>query len=187
MQPGKFDNIFSGIGGFHLEKVINGCIGKYLEASGIESVLVENEIFGQGVVKTVMDGRNYIMSKRGMSLLAEAIEQLQMKAFLPKCEIALFGSLDEQIFQLHSLMEDHLGNQDQIYQCWNDCISEILSFDEKFNEFKEYGCEKSQMFLYWNMFISNIAPVCCDLTRYFWEANWELPMSAVSRAIPFCV
>ena len=147
---------------------------------------MENEIFGQGVVKTVMDGGNYIMSKRGMSLLAEAIEQLQMKAFLQKCEIAMFGSLDEQIFQLHSLMEDHLGNQDQIYQCWDDCISKILSFDEKFDEFKEYGCEKSQMFLYWNMFISNIAPVCRDLTRRFREANWELHMSAVSRTIPLC-
>ena len=50
-NPNKFANIFLGIGGFHMEKVIIGCCGKYLEESGIDIVLVENEIYGLAVVK----------------------------------------------------------------------------------------------------------------------------------------
>ena len=30
----RFDNIFLGIGGFHMEKIIIACCGKYLEESG---------------------------------------------------------------------------------------------------------------------------------------------------------
>ena len=43
-QPETFDNIFLGIGGFHLEKIVIACCGKYLEESGIDSVLVETTI-----------------------------------------------------------------------------------------------------------------------------------------------
>ena len=43
LNPAKYNNIFLGLGGFHLEKVVIACIGKYLEQSGIDSVLIENE------------------------------------------------------------------------------------------------------------------------------------------------
>ena len=35
-QPEKFDNIFLGIEGFHLKKIVIACCAKYLEKSGIE-------------------------------------------------------------------------------------------------------------------------------------------------------
>ena len=78
LQPAKFGNIFLGIGGFHMEKVVIACCGKYLEESGIGDVLVENEIFGPGVIKSVMDGGHYVRNKRGMSIISEAMEHLQM-------------------------------------------------------------------------------------------------------------
>ena len=81
-QSEKFDNIFLGIGGFHLEKIFIACCGKYLEESGIESVLVETTIYGISVVNSVMNGSNYIRGKRGMSLIAEALEHLQLPAFI---------------------------------------------------------------------------------------------------------
>ena len=36
-QPDKLNNIFFGIGGFHLGKIAITCCEKYLEESGIES------------------------------------------------------------------------------------------------------------------------------------------------------
>ena len=58
-HPEIFANIFLGIGGFHMEKIIIACCGKYLEESGISSVLVANEIFGPHV-KSVMEGSHYV-------------------------------------------------------------------------------------------------------------------------------
>ena len=50
LNPDKFGNIFLGLGGFHPEKVVIACCGKYLEVSGIYSIFVELEIFGPEVV-----------------------------------------------------------------------------------------------------------------------------------------
>lgn len=75
-QSEKFDDKFLGIGGFHLEKIVIACSGKYLEESGIEIVLVENAIYGISVVNSVMNGSNYIRGKRRVSLIAEALEHL---------------------------------------------------------------------------------------------------------------
>lgn len=63
LHPIKFGNIFLGIGGFHLEKVITACCGKYLEESDVKHVLVENEIYGPNSVKSVMSGSHYVGSK----------------------------------------------------------------------------------------------------------------------------
>ena len=71
----KFCNIFLGIGGFHLEKVVIGCLGTYLESSDIQNLLVEVKVYGPAVVNSVMSRGNYIWGKRGISLIDEAMEQ----------------------------------------------------------------------------------------------------------------
>ena len=35
-----------------------------------------HDVYGPGVVKSVMSGSNYIRGKRGMALLAEALQRL---------------------------------------------------------------------------------------------------------------
>ena len=70
LNPDAFSNIFLGLGGFHLEKVITACCGKYLEESGVDIIFVENEIFGPSVVNSVMSGGNYTRGKRGMALVS---------------------------------------------------------------------------------------------------------------------
>ena len=81
LNPDAFSNIFLGLGGFHLEKVIIACCGKYLEESGVDIIFVENEIFGPSVVNSVMSGGNYIRGKRGMALISEALVRLQLLKF----------------------------------------------------------------------------------------------------------
>ena len=50
-NPIKFGNIFLGIGGFHLEKILLACYRVYLEGTGVENMLFNNEIFGPVSVK----------------------------------------------------------------------------------------------------------------------------------------
>ena len=56
LQTEKFSDLFLGLGGFHFEKIVYGCVGSYLQPSGISSVLVATECFGSEVVKSVMEG-----------------------------------------------------------------------------------------------------------------------------------
>ena len=75
LNPDTFGNIFLGLGGFHMEKVLIACCGSFLKETGIDVVLVENEIYGPGVVNSVMSGSNYNRGKRGMMIIAEAMQQ----------------------------------------------------------------------------------------------------------------
>ena len=59
-------------------------------------------------------------------------------------------------------------------------------FEEAFNIFKKSGSAESNLFAYWNNFLSNMAPVLRDLTRSFGDADWYLHLSNVSRAIDLC-
>ena len=52
LNRNQFENIFLGLGGFHMEKVLIACCGLYIENMGMENVFVENEIFGPGVFKS---------------------------------------------------------------------------------------------------------------------------------------
>ena len=47
MNPDQFDNIFLGIDGFHIEKIVLVCFGLYLVPSGNFDVIVERtECYG---------------------------------------------------------------------------------------------------------------------------------------------
>ena len=98
--PQKFSNIFLGIGGFHLEKVVIGCLGTYLKSSGIQNLLVEEKVYGRAVVNLAMSGRNYIWGKRGMSLIAEPMEQLLVYSFLHSSDGEVFSELFDKIDEL---------------------------------------------------------------------------------------
>ena len=60
LNPTLFDNIFLGLGGFHMEKVMIACCGKYLEDTGVDSIFLENEVNRPENVKSVMNGDNYV-------------------------------------------------------------------------------------------------------------------------------
>ena len=81
-NPVQFGNIFLGIGGFHLEKILLACCGLYLEGTGVENIFLENEIFDPVFVKSAMSGGDCIRGKQAMSISAEALQHLQFQRFL---------------------------------------------------------------------------------------------------------
>ena len=81
-NPVQFGNIFLGTGGFHLEKNLLACCGVYLEGTGVENILVENEIFGSVSVKSATSVGDYIRGKHAMPIFADALQRLQLQRFL---------------------------------------------------------------------------------------------------------
>ena len=49
------------------------CCGKYLEDTGVDSIFVENEVYGPENVKSVMNGGDYVRRIRGMAILSYTI------------------------------------------------------------------------------------------------------------------
>ena len=59
-----------------------GAIGKYISESSAKTALVERQVFGQNVVKSVFDGTHYPRPLKGLMLLSECIGRLQWTEFV---------------------------------------------------------------------------------------------------------
>ena len=186
LNPDKFGNIFLGLGGFHLEKVVIACCGKYLEESGIDSIFVELEMFGPEVVTSVMAVGNYIRGKRGIALISEALQRLQFSEFIKAVDISRFSKLFLHIAQLQTLFRTENRTPESIKSAWKCCQNEINELNEAFSLFKDRCSKASERFQYFNIFLERIAPVLRDLTRSYRESNWELHLTALRRALPLC-
>ncbi len=84
LKPAQFSNIFLGLSGFHMEKIVFACLGAYLEPSGIFSVLVETECFGPDTISGMMSGSHYSRSRTAHSMIHEVLLSMMIKAFLIK-------------------------------------------------------------------------------------------------------
>ena len=76
----SFD-VFLGLGGFHMEKVLMACTGKYLTGTGIDKVLINTEIYGPISIETVLNGGHYADANQAYSLIAEILHVLQLYTF----------------------------------------------------------------------------------------------------------
>ena len=97
--------------------------GYYLESSGIQNLLVEEKICGPAVVNSVMSDGNYIWGKRGISLIAEVVKQLQVHSFLQSFEGGVFYKLFDKVDKFVTVMRDPSKNQVNITSQWSKCMN----------------------------------------------------------------
>ena len=73
---------------------------------------METTIFGISVVNSVMNRRNYILGKRGMSLIAEALEHLQLSAFIESNSLN-FEDVSKTLDTMQSVLNTTTTNEDE--------------------------------------------------------------------------
>ena len=99
------------------------------------------------------------------------MEQLQAYSFLQSSDGKVFSELFHKIDELAITMLDPSKNQVNITSECSKCMNVLDKFEEAFNTFKTSGSAESNLFPYWNNFLSNMAPVLQDLTRSFRDAD----------------
>ena len=126
-NPVQLSNIFLGIGGFHLEKNLLACCVVYLEGTGVENILVENEIFGPVSVKSAISGGDYIRGKHAMSIFADVLERLQFQMFLESLEqsrqIGTSSKKIQDVFQKGGSIEqkEREKERERLTFAWGEC------------------------------------------------------------------
>lgn len=179
-HPDEFQNVILCLGSFHMIKIVLACIGKYLEDSGAETIWLENGIFGPNVIKSVLGGTHYVRSLKGMLLLCETIERLQLCEFLHETDHQY-----EQILESVRDLKTSVAAKDR-----PGCKTLLESFansstemQDKFQEFKSAKCEKSETFGYWNKFVHMVYLVR-NLIRADREGDWNLHLQSVHAVLP---
>ena len=182
LNPTKFDNIFLGLGGFHLGKIVLAAIGLFLEKSGARDILVLNEIYGPSITDIkVMTGKDYVLSRGGMRILHEAISRMRFKKFESERQAKI--PTRELTVEMTTFFQSPM-DESKIRDRWNELKSLAAELKIEFEEFTLKGEQTSENFKFWNIFLDKIMPVLTDLTRSFREGKWSLYLSALRRAIP---
>ena len=77
----EFNMLVPCLGGFHMAKCVQHCIGKHIRGSDLDDPLVETQVFGKNLIEQVLNGTHYIRSLRAILLLVDSINRLKWDAF----------------------------------------------------------------------------------------------------------
>lgn len=181
IRPEEFQDIVLCMGSFHMAKVALGCLGKYLKGSGAESILVESATFGVNVVDSVLGGKNYSRSLKGLQLLKEALLRLQWEAFFKEGD-----NVQEHKEQLDMLVD----LKGKVASSSNESAALFRNFEEKtpglfsnFDQFIDHARSTNETFKYWDTFIHLIQQVE-NLVRADRDGDWALHLQAVQALLP---
>ena len=180
LDPASFGNIFLGIEGFDTEKVMVTCSGKYLEDTEIDSILVENQVYGPENVKHFMNGGHYVRGIRGMAIISEVLYGPLLDQFLIEIDENTQNQVVQKVTGISQLI-NKTNNQSTNTE-WEKLTTKMKSLG--FDVFNENRKKKSEQFLFWHNFISKVFPVLRDLTRSHREGDWKLYFLVIQRALP---
>ena len=173
LRPEQFKNIFLGLGGFHMEKIVLACLGAYLEPSGIFTVLVETECYGTDVIKTVISGSHYSRARTAHSMIHEVLTSMMLDSFLSK-----FPEKQKELAALHVDFQ----SQELTVEEWKTAKEDGSAVQAAFEVYLNERASQSQSFNYWKMYVSDLLPIIRDLTNSLRSGDWNLYVSAVERA-----
>ena len=77
----EFRMLVSCLGGFHMTKCVQHCIGKYIRGSGLDDALMETQEFLENVIEQVLNGTHYTRSLRAILILVDSINRLKWDAY----------------------------------------------------------------------------------------------------------
>ncbi|KAJ8669425.1 hypothetical protein QAD02_000684 [Eretmocerus hayati] len=181
LHPEKFGGMIFMLGSLHMAKILESCIGKYLSESGADHVLVETESFGVNVVEQVLAGSNYARSMKGFDILAEALQRLQIEAFLKECGPNKYGDELSTIKALQEAFSEN--NPSECKSLHKIFVNNAERLIQDFQEFVSKRREISPSFKYWDNFLS-LHRLLKNFTRADREANWDLHEECVKLCLP---
>ena len=182
IRPDEFSNIVLCLGSFHMAKIALGCIGKYLKGSGAENILIESGTFGVNVVVSVLNGRHYTRSLKGLQLLKEALIRLQWAEFFKKeSNVLTHRKLLDKIENMKNNISKKAKKEsiDDLQEFKADCSVLIENFDAFIAE----NCDGNETFRFWNSFI-NMMSKLENLVRSDRQGDWNLQLQSIKDLLP---
>ncbi|KAG5863843.1 hypothetical protein JTB14_017778 [Gonioctena quinquepunctata] len=94
------------IGTFHLQKKFLRCLGQYIEGSGVDSILIEANVYGVNTLASILKGTQYNRGIRAHKLMYEALRSIQFMEFIDYMNLSEDGTFNEELQQLNICLQD---------------------------------------------------------------------------------
>ena len=179
--PDEFKNLIPMLGGFHMEKAFEHCIGKYMKGSGIEDALVETGVFRPNVVEAVVAGSHCERSLRGMQIIYNVLQQLKWEVFWATRDKTIYQTAITALGNLLSVLSKKDPKKSQ--NALNECFYLVASLRQGFDEFVMHCSNNSEMCRYWEILQQSINYLQ-NLIAADGEGDWEGHLLAVQNLLP---
>ena len=182
--PDEFNKLLPMLGGFHMAKCVEHCIGKFVRGCGLEDSLLETVVFGEKVLESVLCGTNYVRALRGLLILQYAIENVKWKAFWKEHNVEDHTVALQDIDELRvALIKKKAGECQEHYK---DCSKTVLKLQQQYKEFIQFKKEKSEVCQHWEVLLNMIKKLKM-LIASDRNGDWEGHLQAVQDLLPvFC-
>lgn len=184
----EFQELILRIGTFHLQKNFLRCLGQYIEGSGLDSILIEANVYGSNTLAAILKGTQYNRGIRAHKLMYEALRSIQFSLFIDYIHSSEDDTsnnpIQELVISLQEIREmtvdhDHSGLSEK-YSQHKAVIEEFLS---NFLKFVTDMSSENELFKYLNNYCemveillnSILADRCNDFELHLLTTRQMLP------------
>ena len=189
-HPEEFSNTVIRLGGFHIALNYLSLLGKKYMNSGIQDMLVESGVYGEGTAEALLRGDSYNRGVRAHKISLEALFRLMWNEFTQWLEEnkqfdqLLIQSRQQRFAQsceecLLALENEH----ELVEQRMKEMICDNRELMKMFEEFKEESRKKSHLFAFWNEYIDMVM-ILLQFIKAERTGNWEFHLSATAAMLP---
>ena len=177
-----FSDVHGMMGGFHWEKDLLKCCGRFLRGSGMDDALVENKVFGKLVLNQALEGSHYVRALYCMLLVSDLISTLAFQAFWDWCE-ENDVQIDENVLDTASNVRKLLHQKKRCPDEFQDLHNSSTGLQTNFQTFLQECKERSEVCQYLEVFqeIANVIKFSVTADR---EGNFALHMGMAETSLP---
>ena len=182
MSRNDLDNIILRPGELHVTMAILRCIGSYIEASVIDSVWIESDIYGSSTVKQILEGRHVKRGVYAHITTLQALFSLYTEAFFQENQI-LHQKYKELAIQLNAACE--AMNEVAIQEVNNDLAS-MIEEDDLLNRMQEFYNNMTSRPLY--IFVRNYMQMILEMTMYIRSVrtgDWNMHIKSTELLVKY--
>jgi hypothetical protein len=183
----EFESTVLRLGGFHIIKAFLAVIGKRFADSGLESILVESQVYGSNTAANLLRGVAYNRGIRAHKLTMEAMSRLRWRSFSEWLRTSDNDSLESATdleATVHVCRNAFVKQDDaELTTAINELTHSLTDLQDQLEPYCSSAGSNSQTFAFWNEYISMVG-ILLDFIRAEREGDWTQHLTSVSEMLP---